>query len=184
MHTSFARRLVLGALVCATVATAPTVASAATTYATIDNECWLREYPPDTTCDNGWVGTIGVGQTNLGESVSFFDADFNLPSGAEVTEATLRFDNPYTANDTVWYGEASNLDWFSSTWANYDLDDIDVVDGFVPGTYGLGKEYDITAAIQGYVANSQSGVTLGLYSDPGSDPTFLDNIEIEIEYDL
>jgi len=30
----------------------------------------------------------------------------------------------------------------------------------------------------------QSSVFLGLYADPGADETFLDNIEIEIEYEL
>lgn len=184
MHTSFARRVVLGVIVSGILAVAPSVASAATTYATISNECWLREYPDTVTCDNGWVGVLGLGATGLGESYSFFDADFNVPTGAEVTEATLRFNSPYTMTSEAQIGEVTGgLDRDTTTWATFDSADINTFKYFTPGVYGI-KEVDVTDAVQDFLANSQSGATLGVYASSPTDYTYLDDLEIEIEYDL
>lgn len=184
MQTSMARRLVLGLVICGVLAVAPAAASAATTFATISSQCWLREYPDDTTCDQGWVGAIGIGQTYVGHSVAFFDASWSLPSGAEVTEATLRYDSPYDMYSQADIGVAGGLDWYSDTWWTYDTNNIAVFDSFTPGAAGFNKEVDLTAAVQGWVANSQSSVFLGIYAPGANDYTFLDNLELEIEYEL
>jgi hypothetical protein len=175
---------VLGLIVCGALAVAPTAASAATVFADISGKCWLREYPPDTTCDNGWVGAIAIGETSVGQSVSFFSADFNVPTGADVTQATLRFDSPYDMYSQTEIGEAFNLDTANDTWWTYDPSNIATFDTFTPGAAGNNKEVDITAAVQGFLADNKPVVLFGVYAPNAFDDTYLDNLELEIDYDL
>ncbi|MDA0180521.1 hypothetical protein OJ997_09465 [Solirubrobacter phytolaccae] len=167
----------LGLIVSGALAAAPSAASAATTYATIHSECWIREYPPDATCDQGWIGAIAIGQTNFGESIALFGASWSLPTGAEVTDATLRLD--IGGSQTVYLGQANNLDWYTDTWWTWDTSNVDVFTDFSTGVWGT-EEVDITD----YVANHAGGGFFGLFADPGGDFSYVEDIEIEIEYDL
>jgi hypothetical protein len=186
MHdVSLTRRLVLALMVCGLMAAAPAVASATTTYATVDSLCWLREYPQPATCDSdGYVGTgqLGVGTTSVGDSRSFFNAAWDVPSNAEVCEATLRFDSPDQLYSTIEVGEVtSGFDWYTTTYYTFDVADIATFQSFSPGG-SLTPSVDITDQVQAWHANSQSSAFIGFYAPDAIDSGFLYNPEIEIDY--
>lgn len=175
MRTSFARRLVLGALVCGALAVAPTAASATTTYGSFSNVCLIREYPPES-CENGWNEFV-VGYGSGGESVSIFNVTYSVPAGKEVCEATLRVTNTWTWAGTVDVGDAGPNWDISDTWYTWDAwSEIDVWESWSPGSAGE-DEIDLTDEI----ANHSGPLNLAFFG-PNSSGGALFDPELEIEY--
>jgi len=162
-------------------------ASAATSTTTADGYCWLREYPWNVTCggSDGDIGWLGVGYTQFGESVSFFGVSLPVPANALVSKATLRFDSSYGAGTSeITIGEVTGGLDAETTIHTFDTSNIDPLVAFTP-TQTPTQTVDFTAVVKEWMAKGSGGASLAAYVEGGGgDPTYLDDITLEVEYDV